>query len=235
MPRRRRARRSRDRRALRSAAAVRADLHRRQCRDRVARSDQDGRYRLDRRARRRAHTSACASSATPRTTVPVTVAGGQTATANVRLRVQPLNLDAVVVTGQGGEISKRRIATNVDVVELRGDRGLAGEAHRRAAAGAAAGRADPHDVGPGRHDVDHPHARRDVGEPDFHAGHLRRRRARGQPEQRRDARPERVGRAVAGRGDERARRPARSTTSSASSSSRAARPPRCTARTPRTA
>ena len=48
--------------------------------------------------------------------VPVTVTAGQTLTTNISLAVRPLDLDAVVVTGQGGEISKRRIATTVDVV-----------------------------------------------------------------------------------------------------------------------
>ena len=45
-----------------------------------------------------------------------TVGAGQTVTVDMALDVQPLDLDAVVVTGQGGEISKRRIATTVDVV-----------------------------------------------------------------------------------------------------------------------
>jgi outer membrane receptor protein involved in Fe transport len=35
---------------------------------------------------------------------------------SVRLAYSPLSLDAVVVTGQGGEISKRRLSTNVEVV-----------------------------------------------------------------------------------------------------------------------
>ena len=47
---------------------------------------------------------------------PVSVVAGQTATVDLALSVQPMDLDAVVVTGQGGEISKRRIATTVDVV-----------------------------------------------------------------------------------------------------------------------
>ena len=46
----------------------------------------------------------------------MTIAAGQTATVDFSLTVQPMDLDAVVVTGQGGEISKRRIATTVDVV-----------------------------------------------------------------------------------------------------------------------
>jgi len=84
-------------------------------RDRVARTDAQGRYRL--------------TEVTPGSrvisfrligysnkSVPVAVTAGQTATMNAELAIQPLDLDAVVVTGQGGEISKRRIATNVDVV-----------------------------------------------------------------------------------------------------------------------
>jgi outer membrane receptor protein involved in Fe transport len=82
---------------------------------RVARSDQDGRYRL-------VEVPAGSGSVTVRMigyatkVVPVTVTAGQTLTTNITLAVRPLDLDAVVVTGQGGEISKRRIATTVDVV-----------------------------------------------------------------------------------------------------------------------
>ena len=47
---------------------------------------------------------------------PVSVVAGQTVTVDLPLTVQPMDLDAVVVTGQGGEISKRRIATTVDVI-----------------------------------------------------------------------------------------------------------------------
>ncbi|HEX3867519.1 MAG TPA: TonB-dependent receptor, partial [Gemmatimonadaceae bacterium] len=41
---------------------------------------------------------------------------GQTVTIEMPLTVQPADLDAVVSTGQGGDISKRRIATTVDVI-----------------------------------------------------------------------------------------------------------------------
>jgi outer membrane receptor protein involved in Fe transport len=84
-------------------------------RDRVARSDQDGRYRLT-EVPAGTHTLSVRIVGYAAKTVPVTVTAGQTVTTNIGLGVQPLNLDAVVVTGQGGEISKRRIATNVDVI-----------------------------------------------------------------------------------------------------------------------
>ena len=84
-------------------------------RDRVARSDQDGRFRLvDVPAGQRIFTVRMIGYAVR--TLPVTVLVGQTATVNLALSVRPLDLDAIVVTGQGGEISKRRIATTVDVV-----------------------------------------------------------------------------------------------------------------------
>src|SRR5690606_18320579 len=79
------------------------------------RSDLEGRYRL-------ANVSPGPHKITVRlvgfssASVDVTVVAGETVTADVQLATQPLNLDAVVVTGQGGEISKRRIATQVDVV-----------------------------------------------------------------------------------------------------------------------
>jgi outer membrane receptor protein involved in Fe transport len=83
--------------------------------DRSARSDQDGQYRLiDVPAGSRTVTVRMIGYAVK--TATVTVVAGQTATLNVALAVRPLDLDAVVVTGQGGEISKRRIATTVDVV-----------------------------------------------------------------------------------------------------------------------
>ena len=83
--------------------------------DRSARSDQDGQYRLiDVPAGSRTVTVRMIGYAVK--TATVTVVAGQTATVNVSLAVRPLDLDAVVVTGQGGEISKRRIATTVDVV-----------------------------------------------------------------------------------------------------------------------
>ncbi len=80
-----------------------------------ARSDADGRFRL-------ANVAAGAKNISVRMigyaakSAPVTVAAGQTANVDVALTVQPQDLDAIVVTGQGGEISKRRIATPVDVV-----------------------------------------------------------------------------------------------------------------------
>lgn len=83
--------------------------------DRVTRSDQEGRYRMvDVPAGSRTITVRMIGYALK--TVSVAVSVGQTATANVALAVRPLDLDAVVVTGQGGEISRRRIATTVDVV-----------------------------------------------------------------------------------------------------------------------
>ncbi len=84
-------------------------------RNRVARSDAEGRYRLF-------NVAAGGQTLVVRLvgysvkSLPVTVAAGDTITLDIQLASQPLDLDAVVVTGQGGEISKRRIATNVDVV-----------------------------------------------------------------------------------------------------------------------
>jgi TonB-dependent starch-binding outer membrane protein SusC len=84
-------------------------------RDRVARSDANGRFRLgDVPAGSRTLTVRMIGYATRSATVSLTA--GQTATTNIALPNQPLDLDAMVVTGQGGEISKRRIATTVDVV-----------------------------------------------------------------------------------------------------------------------
>lgn len=79
------------------------------------RTDADGRFRL-------ANVPAGKRSVDARMigyaakTATVTITAGQTATVDFALTVQPMDLDAVVVTGQGGEISKRRIATTVDVV-----------------------------------------------------------------------------------------------------------------------
>jgi TonB-dependent starch-binding outer membrane protein SusC len=83
--------------------------------DRVARSDADGRYRLG-GLTVGAHTIAVRIVGYASKSAPVTVAAGTTATLDFQLTSQPLELDALVVTGQGGEISKRRLATQVDVV-----------------------------------------------------------------------------------------------------------------------
>ena len=48
--------------------------------------------------------------------VEVVVGAGAMAQADLILRASPLALEAVVVTGQGGEISRRRLSTNVDVI-----------------------------------------------------------------------------------------------------------------------
>ena len=83
--------------------------------NRVARSDQDGRYRLPEvPVGNRLLTVRMIGYASR--TQSITVSSGQTLTTNLALAARPLDLDAVVVTGQGGEISKRRIATTVDVV-----------------------------------------------------------------------------------------------------------------------
>lgn len=84
-------------------------------RERVARSDQDGRYRLT-EVPSGSRTISVRMIGYSIRSLTVSVVAGQTATANFLLSVRPLDLDAVVVTGQGGEISKRRIATTVDVV-----------------------------------------------------------------------------------------------------------------------
>jgi outer membrane receptor protein involved in Fe transport len=51
-----------------------------------------------------------------RSTQTVTVGPGEVVTLNLTLTEQALELDPVVVTGQGSEISRRRLSTNVDVV-----------------------------------------------------------------------------------------------------------------------
>lgn len=84
-------------------------------RDRVARTDLDGRFRLV-EVPAGAHTVNVRLVGYSSKSTPVTVVAGQPVTVNITLGVQPLDLDAVVTTGQGGEISKRRIATQVDVV-----------------------------------------------------------------------------------------------------------------------
>jgi len=82
---------------------------------RVARTDATGRYRLT-DVPVGARTLNIRQIGYASKAVPVTVTAGQVATVDVALASRPMDLDAVVVTGQGGEISKRRIATTVDVV-----------------------------------------------------------------------------------------------------------------------
>ncbi|WP_373057841.1 TonB-dependent receptor domain-containing protein [Gemmatimonas sp.] len=83
--------------------------------NRASRSDQDGRYRLGEVAAGSRIVSVRMIGYANKE-VPITVTAGQTLTTNITLAVRPLNLDAMVVTGQGGEISQRRIATTVDVI-----------------------------------------------------------------------------------------------------------------------
>ncbi len=84
-------------------------------RNRVVRSDDDGRFRL-------VNVPVGAQMLVVRLvgyamkSLPLTMTAGNSLTVDIQLARQPLDLDAVVVTGQGGEISKRRIATQVDVV-----------------------------------------------------------------------------------------------------------------------
>jgi outer membrane receptor protein involved in Fe transport len=84
-------------------------------RNHVARSDSKGEYRLA-NVSPGSHTISIRLIGFSSKSLPVTVTAGGTATVDVQLITQPLNLDAVVVTGQGGGISKRRIATPVDVI-----------------------------------------------------------------------------------------------------------------------
>ena len=49
-------------------------------------------------------------------TATVTVRSGEVTTYNAVLESRVLDLDAIVVTGQGSEISRRRLSTNIDVV-----------------------------------------------------------------------------------------------------------------------
>ena len=83
--------------------------------NRAARSDAEGRYRLA-GLPAGTHTLTVRLVGFSSKSAPVTIVAGQTTTVDFQLATQPLNLDALVVTGQGGEISKRRIATQVDVV-----------------------------------------------------------------------------------------------------------------------
>jgi outer membrane receptor protein involved in Fe transport len=46
----------------------------------------------------------------------VTVAAGETVTVNFEIQEQAVELEALVVTGQGSEISRRRLSTNIDVI-----------------------------------------------------------------------------------------------------------------------
>ena len=84
-------------------------------RNRVARSDARGQYRLA-ALNPGAHTITVRLIGFSTKSVPVTVTADGTTTLNVQLTTQPLDLDAVVVTGQGAGISKRRIATPVEVI-----------------------------------------------------------------------------------------------------------------------
>ncbi len=81
----------------------------------ATRSDRDGRYRLP-NVPPGAKTIDVHMIGYAAKTVAVTVTVGQTVTLDLALTVQAAELDAVVTTGQGGEITKRRIATTVDVI-----------------------------------------------------------------------------------------------------------------------
>lgn len=50
-------------------------------------------------------------------TTEVTVQSGQTATVEINMSIRAVSLDAVVVTGQGSEISRRRLSTNISVID----------------------------------------------------------------------------------------------------------------------
>lgn len=49
-------------------------------------------------------------------TETVTVVAGETVTFNLAMQQRAVDLDAIVVTGQGSEIERRRLSTNIDVV-----------------------------------------------------------------------------------------------------------------------
>ncbi|MBW3534141.1 MAG: TonB-dependent receptor [Gemmatimonadetes bacterium] len=78
-------------------------------------SDQNGVYRLA-EVPAGEHTVATQRIGFGRTTQTVSVAPGQRVTLNLQLAEQAMELDALVVTGQGSEISRRRLSTNIDVV-----------------------------------------------------------------------------------------------------------------------
>ncbi len=84
-------------------------------RSHIARSDANGRFRLANLSAG-SHTLNARLIGFSNKSVPVTVTAGGTTTVDIQLIAQPLDLDAVVVTGQGGGMSKRRIATPVDVI-----------------------------------------------------------------------------------------------------------------------
>lgn len=92
-----------------------AQIYTQDDRNRVTRSDAEGRYRMPGLSAGE-HTLVVREVGYSSKSISVTVVEGQTVTADFQLEAQPLRLDEMVVTGQGGEMSKRRIATQADVV-----------------------------------------------------------------------------------------------------------------------
>ena len=84
-------------------------------RDRIARSGPDGQYHLT-NISPGPHKITVRMIGFGSKSVTVNVTSGATSKVDFQLAAEALDLDAVVVTGQGGEISKRRIATPVDVI-----------------------------------------------------------------------------------------------------------------------
>jgi hypothetical protein len=78
-------------------------------------TNQDGRFRLT-NVPAGTHTLTAIRIGLSSVTETVTVTPGQVTVLNISLQQRALDLDAIVVTGQGSEISRRRLSTNIDVV-----------------------------------------------------------------------------------------------------------------------
>lgn len=78
-------------------------------------SSPDGRFRLT-NVPAGTHTITAIRIGLSSVTETITVTPGQVTLVNFTLQQRALDLDAIVVTGQGSEISRRRLSTNIDVV-----------------------------------------------------------------------------------------------------------------------
>ena len=78
-------------------------------------SNQDGRFRLT-NVPAGTHTVTAIRIGLSAASETVTVTPGEVTVVNFTLQQRALDLDAIVVTGQGSEISRRRLSTNIDVV-----------------------------------------------------------------------------------------------------------------------
>ncbi|MEX2526120.1 MAG: TonB-dependent receptor [Gemmatimonadota bacterium] len=78
-------------------------------------TNQDGRFRLA-NVPAGTHTVSAQRIGYALTTETVTVQAGQVTAVMFALQQRVVDLDAIVVTGQGSEISRRRLSTNIDVI-----------------------------------------------------------------------------------------------------------------------